>query len=107
MCSCSSFPRTSAINRYERGSFRRVAFQPGSRRSIGRENHIPIARHVYDSPAFRICFIESLVETAHVGFAIVGPFAVRIGVMHKAHKAYTVTRRRPLEHLLVTVGIAK
>jgi hypothetical protein len=44
---------------------------------------------------------------AHIGFAIVGPFAVRIGVMHKAHEAQANTRRRPFEHLLVAVGIAK
>src|SRR4029079_6827531 len=98
MCSCSSFPMTSAINLNERGSFRRVAFQPGSRRIIGRENHIPVALHVYDSPAFCICFIESLVETAHVGFAIVGPFAVRIGVTHQAPEAPAIATPRTLEH---------
>ena len=53
----------------------------------GREDHIPVALHVDDSPASRICFIECLVETAHIGFAIISPFAVRIGVMHKAHEA--------------------
>ena len=47
----------------------------------GREDHIPVALHVDDSPASRICFIECLVETAHIGFAIISPFAVRIGTL--------------------------
>jgi hypothetical protein len=59
------------------------------------------------SPTFRICFIECLVETAHIGVAIVGPFALRIGVMQNAHEAQVITRRRPFEHLLVAVGVAK
>ena len=74
---------------------------------IGREDRAPVRLHIDDSPASGNCFIECLVKTAHIGFAVVSPFAVRIGVMNKAHEAQANIRRRPFEHLLVAVGIAK
>ena len=39
--------------------------------------------------------------------AVVGPFAVRVGVMHEQTESRTFTRCRPLQHLEIAVGVAE
>ncbi len=38
---------------------------------------------------------------------VVGPFALGVGVVHKAHEARALAGRGPLEHLLIAVGVAE
>ena len=56
---------------------------------------------------FCLGLVESLVELADVRVAVVGPFALGIRVMHEAHEASAGSRGRPLEHLLVAIGVAE
>jgi hypothetical protein len=42
-----------------------------------------------------------------VGLAIVGPFALGVGVVHDAHETRAGTRRRVLQHLVVAIRVAE
>src|SRR5262249_9450731 len=76
-------------------------------RSLEREHPLPIAFHVDDRPALRIGLIERFVEPPDRRFPIVGPPACGIGVRDEANEALPAPRRRPLEHLLIAVGVAE
>ena len=52
-------------------------------------------------------FVEGLVELADGRFAVVGILALGVGVVDDEHQACAGTRGRPLQHLLVAVGVAK
>src|SRR5439155_19883009 len=47
----------------------------------GREDSFPIVFHAYDGPAFGVGFVESFVEPADAGVAVVGPFTLRVGMV--------------------------
>ena len=42
-----------------------------------------------------------------MGIAVVGPFALGIGVVDQTHEARASAGRGPFQHLLVAVGIAE
>jgi len=48
---------------------------------VMRVNDLPVLLHVDNRPAFRLCFVESFVETSKAGFSVIGPFALGIGVV--------------------------
>src|SRR4029450_2005459 len=71
------------------------------------KDHGPVVLHAHDRPAFGRGFIEGFVEFADVGFAVVGPLAVSVGVVDDEAEARTAARGRPLQHLQVAVGVAE
>ena len=71
------------------------------------ENALPVLLHVHDRPALSLGLVECLVEPSDVRGTVVGPLALGVGVVHEAHEARTATRDRPLQHLVVTVGVAE
>src|SRR5262245_13095395 len=46
----------------------------------------PVLLHVHDRPALRERLVERLVELADVRLPVVGPLAVRVGVVHDPHE---------------------
>src|SRR5256885_1417883 len=75
--------------------------------SEGWKNRFPIVFHADYGPAFRDRFVPRFVESAYIRFAVVGPFAFSIIVVDDEHEARIRPAHRPLEHLLVAVGIPK
>ena len=63
--------------------------------------------HVDNRPAVDRRGVERLVEVPEMRIAVVGIFALGIGVMHKKAKARRRPPRRPLQHLEIAVGIAE
>jgi hypothetical protein len=67
--------------------------------------------HAYDDPTTHVCFVDCFVEAANVGVAVVGVFALGIGVMDKDGKPVPRTARLArscvLQHLRVAVGVAE
>ena len=61
--------------------------------------------HVNNSPAFRLRFIEALVQFANTGFAIVGPFTLVVGVVDIKREPCAITGRGPQQHLQIAVGV--
>ena len=55
----------------------------------------------------RVRLVERLVELADVRRAVVGPFALGVGVVDEPHEARARSGRGPLEHLLIAVGVAE
>ena len=53
----------------------------------GRKDRFPIVLHAHDGPAFGFRLIKPLVQFPDVRLAVVGPFAVSIGVMNVKTKA--------------------
>src|SRR6266436_2926186 len=72
-----------------------------------REDHLPIALHVDDRPALGVRLIERLVELSYMRGAVIGVLALGVGVMDDPHESRTASRRGPLQHLQIAVGIAK
>ena len=56
---------------------------------------------------FALRLVERLVEPADVAVAVVGPFALGIGVVHDQTEARPVARGGPLQHLQIAVGVAE
>ncbi len=52
-------------------------------------------------------FIQTLVELANVGLAVVGPLALGIGVMNVKAESESLASGRPLQHLQITVRVPK
>jgi hypothetical protein len=52
-------------------------------------------------------FVWRLVEAADRGLPVVCPFPLAVGVADDAHEPRAVPGRRPLEHLVVAVGVAE
>ena len=50
-CGCQLFPPVSLL--------------------LKRADHLPVLLHVYDCPAFRMCFVKALIETADAELAVV------------------------------------
>src|SRR6185295_6897987 len=71
------------------------------------KDRLPVAFHVHDRPAPCGRLVQSLGESSNLGIAVVGPFTIRVGVMHDQTKPRTWAGRRPLKHLQVAVRIAK
>src|SRR5262245_4322210 len=76
-------------------------------RLLERVDLLPVGLHVDDRPAPRLGLVERLVQPADVRLAVVRPFASRVGVMDDAHEPLALAGRRPLEHLLIAVRVAK
>ena len=72
-----------------------------------RVDDLPIRFHIDNRPAFRLCFVETFVESADTGLAIIGPFALGIGMVNIERESWAVSGGGPLEHLQVAVRIAK
>jgi hypothetical protein len=73
----------------------------------GRENGRPIVLHARDRPTFRLRFVETLVELADLGLAVVGPIALGVGVVYVEAESRAAARSGPLEHLQVAIGVAE
>lgn len=69
-------------------------------------DHFPILFHVDHGPTARRGLIERFVEFADGRFAVVGPLALRVGVMDKQTETRPLANRRVLQHLQVTIGVA-
>src|SRR4051794_32982414 len=74
---------------------------------LERVYHLPVVLHADDRPAAFHGLVPGLVEAADRRLAVVGPFALRVVVMDEPHVAGAISRRRPLQHLLVAVRIAE
>src|SRR6187431_2107405 len=72
-----------------------------------REYRVPVVLHADDGPLFLHGHVQCLVERTDTRIAIVSPFARRVGVVHQQSQARPLAGGGPLEHLLVSVGIAK
>ena len=55
----------------------------------------------------RVRFVEALVELADVRLAVVGPFALGVGVVDEEAEARAAAGGGPLQHLQVAVGVAE
>src|SRR5271163_2429666 len=72
-----------------------------------RENTSPVVLHIDDRPTLRIGLIDRLVEFSDSRVAIIGPFPSSVGVVYEHREARALSRRGPLQHLEVPVGIAE
>ena len=69
---------------------------------------LPVVLHVDDGPALLRGLVERLVELADVRSAIVGIFALGVGVVDdEAEPRRPCSPGRPLQHLQVAVGVAE
>src|SRR5208282_4515804 len=71
-----------------------------------RVDPIPILLHVYDRPAPRLGFSQSLVQAAERR-PLIGIFADGIGVMNEQSKARSRAYGGPLQHRQIAVGVTK
>src|SRR6185312_6364541 len=109
---CSFAPHDNReFTRPGRSGFRpnSISLLNGSNRSAALESEYlsPVALHVDDRPALGAAFIERLVELADMGFPVIRPFTLRVGMMHDSGKARAIAGRRPLQHREIAVGIAE
>src|SRR6185369_7941174 len=74
---------------------------------VEREDFVPVLLHVHDNPALRDGFVPGLVEPPDLRRPVVRPLALGVGVVDDAAEADAFPCRRPLEHLLVAVGVAE
>jgi hypothetical protein len=74
---------------------------------LGWKHLFPVVFHVHNGPASGGCFVETLVETADVRLAVVGPLAIGVGVVHVETEAGATAGGGPLQHLEVAIGIAE
>lgn len=58
-------------------------------------------------PALGSGFVECLVQFPDMRCAIVRPFTLSVGMMNQAHESRPGSRSRPLQHLVIAVGIAE
>ena len=58
-------------------------------------------------PALGSGFVECLVQFPDMRCAIVGAFTLSVGMMNQAHESRPGSRSRPLQHLVIAVGIAE
>src|SRR5688572_18868596 len=72
-----------------------------------REDSLPVVLHIHDRPAPGRGFVQGFVQLADVRLAVVGPFALGVGVMDDQSETRAAPRNGPLEHLQITVGIAE
>src|SRR5262245_30073261 len=79
-----------------------------ARRVAGGKDVLPVCLHVDDDPAVGRRRIEGGAEAADMGEAVIGVLTLGIGVMHDhAETAPVASKRCPLEHFKITIGIAK
>src|SRR5262245_43787316 len=71
------------------------------------KDRAPVAFHIGEGPATRAALVECLVEAADMGVAVVGVFALGIGVVHDAHETRARAARGIFKHLLVAIGVAE
>jgi len=50
---------------------------------LRREHRFPVLLHIDDNPALGISLVEGLIQHAYMAFAVVGIFAIRIGVVNE------------------------
>src|SRR6185503_19038811 len=81
--------------------------QPVGSFSLERKHALPVLFHVDDGPLLRRRLVERLVEPADRRLPVVGPLAFAVGVMDETREASSAAARRPLEHLLIAVGVAE
>ena len=81
--------RTLSLTSLFRDAFPLIGFS-------GRKNRFPIVLHAHDRPAFRFRFVPCLVELADVRLAVVGPFALGVGVMNDTGRSADPLRRRSI-----------
>src|SRR5438477_12807741 len=74
---------------------------------LERIDDLPLLFHVDDGPAAFGRLIEALDESTDERVAVIGPFALGIGVMHDQAEARAAAGRCPDEHLVVPVGVAE
>ena len=67
---------------------------------------VPIVLHIDNGPALFPGLVEPLVEAADVRVPVVGPLALRIGVVDVEAEAEPVPGLGPLVHLEITIRIA-
>ena len=72
-----------------------------------RVNNLLFLLHVCNCPAFRLCFDEAFVQTSDAGIAIISPFAIGVSVVNVEAETRTTAAGGPLQHLQISVGIAK
>src|SRR5262245_2536083 len=75
--------------------------------SSPRKDSFPVFLYTYNRPSPDPGFIPRLIQRADGRFAVVSPFAFRVGVMNDQRETRAVAGRGPFEHLLIAVGIAK
>src|SRR5262249_22298966 len=78
--------------------------QPGSL-DLKWVDDLPVVLHVRQYPAPAGCLVERPGETSDLRFAVVTPFAIRVGVVDDHSESPTGSRRRPAQHLEVAVGV--
>ena len=70
-------------------------------------NDFPISLHIRNRPTPEVGFVEGFVEPANMRMAIVSPFTLSIRVMNQQAEPSALTRRGPLQHLQITVGVTE
>jgi hypothetical protein len=74
---------------------------------LKRVNNLPVLLHVHHGPPPVDRFIQRLIQMTNFRFAIIGPFALGIGVADQERQARTLSGSCPLQHLQVAVGVAE
>src|SRR5262249_14230382 len=72
---------------------------------LEREHPLPFLLHAHHGPAPRLRLVESLVQAADAGLAVIRPFALRVVMVDVETKARSSPRGGPLQHLQVAVGV--
>jgi hypothetical protein len=67
----------------------------------------PVVLHIDDRPALRVSLIERLVEFPHGRVAIIGPLTNCVIVMDEQCEERALSGGRSLQHLRITVGVAR
>ncbi|KAG0735899.1 hypothetical protein G6F24_018557 [Rhizopus arrhizus] len=67
----------------------------------------PLRLHVNNRPSAALGFIQRAVQSSDAGIPVIGPLALRVGVVDDARKALASAGGRPLQHLQVAVGVAE
>src|SRR5262245_15457664 len=71
------------------------------------KDRLPVRLHVDHSPAALLRFVQRLVEPADARIAVIGVFALGIGVVHDAHETRAGMGGSPLQHLQVAIRVAE
>ena len=100
--------RTPSVHRRWRAAlhFFRNSWEGGGRASSWIDR-LPVVFHARDGPASGFCFVEAFVELADVGLAVIGPFALGIGVMDGEAESWAAACGGSLQHLEVAIGVAE
>src|SRR5262245_29709559 len=100
-----SSTRAANSKRQQSGSTTSLPSDGSDDSLLNRVDDFPVLLHVHHGPAFLGRRVERLVQPAHKRLAIVGVLADAIGVMDKQAETRAASRRRPLQHFQIAVGV--